>query len=176
MLADYLIIPVTPSIFSRQALKNLGVIFRLWNKKISSSSLFVNGHKDLPKLLGIVCQNYRPYDTKKEQDTKSAKRFEEMFDELNKRAISLPSDLNGFGMALTPFEFRDVFTESEPYRIADFPDFNQLGVITERGKIPVYGLNNKILNAHKINQEYYRKQVAKFQDECKKIVDGLLKL
>jgi cellulose biosynthesis protein BcsQ len=176
MLSDYFIIPVNTSIFSKQALKNLGIIFRMWNKEISTSSLFMKSLKALPKLLGIVCQNYRPFTRKKEQDTRSARRFGEMMNELNKRTISLASDLNGFGMAVTPSEFKEIFVESDPYRIADIPDYNQLGVISEGANIPVYGLDDKILNAHGINIEHYREQVENCQRECRKIVDGLLKL
>ncbi|MCL2616558.1 MAG: ParA family protein [Defluviitaleaceae bacterium] len=176
MLSDYFIIPVNPGIFSRQALVNLNEIFRIWNRKLSSFEIFSRKTKSLPKLLGIVCQNYRPFSREGEKNTTSAKRFEEKLAELNERAVELANDLNSFGMALTPTEFKRVFEGSAPYRIADIPDYNQLARVSENKKIPVAGIDNKILNAEQLNQEYYRQKLVDFGDECNKIVNGLAKI
>jgi len=111
MLSDYFIIPVNPSIFSMQALRNLGEIFRGWNRTLSGFDVFSRKTKNLPKMLGIVCQNYRPYSRKDEQNTVSAERFEARMEELNTIALQLASDLNGFGMALTPPEFSETFVK-----------------------------------------------------------------
>jgi cellulose biosynthesis protein BcsQ len=176
MLSDYFIVPVNPSIFSQQALENLNIIFRDWNKKLSGFEIFSRKIKVLPKLLGIVCQNYRPFSRKDEENTKSAKRFGERLDKLNSCATELAEDLNSFGMAITPKEFNNVFVYSLPYRIAKIPDYNQLAQISESEKIPVIGLDNKILNKNKINTKEYREKVEDFQKECSLIVDGLLKI
>ena len=179
MLSDYFVVPVNPSIFSRQALENLDDIFRDWNRKLSGFELYAKKTKSLPKLLGIVCQNYRPYSRKDEEDTKSAKRFEERLENLNSHAHSLANDLNGFGMALKPEEFKEIFENSEPYRIANIPDYNQLATVSERERTPVVGLNNSILQNQpegSLNTEYYRGKLESFQLECNNIVDGILKL
>jgi len=126
MLSDYFIIPVNPGLFSRQALMNLNEIFRRWNSKLSGFEIFNRKIKNLPKLLGIVYQNYRPYSRLDEKNTKSAKRFENSLVEINKCAIELATDLNSFGMALAPSEFEKMFDGSAPYRIANIPDYNQL--------------------------------------------------
>lgn len=176
MLSDYFIVPVNPSIFSRQALDNLYEIFRTWNRKLSSFDIFSRKGKALPQMLGIVCQNYRPYSRKDEANTKSAMRFEERLNELNKRAVKLSRDLSGFAMALTEDEFRAVFAGSDPYRIANIPDYNQLGVVSETEKMPVNGFDDKILNKHDLATPVYKEKVADFKVECQKIVDGLLNL
>lgn len=176
MLSDYFIVPVNPSIFSRQALQNLNDIIRQWNRKLSSFDIFSRKIKKLPKLLGIVCQNYRPYSRKDEENTKSAQRFEERMQNLNQCAVELAMDLNSFGMALTPGEFNNLFPSSTPYRIANIPDYNQLSMVSEREKIPVNGINNKILQQHSLNTEIYRQKVQDFKSECEKIVNGLLSI
>jgi len=176
MLSDYFIVPVNPSIFSRQALMNLNEIFRRWNRNLSSFDVFSRKIKNLPMLLGIVCQNYRPYSKKDEENTKSSQRFGERMNELNKYAIDLATDLNSFGMALTPRDFAAVFLGQSPYRIANIPDYNQLSVVSESEKIPVNGLDNKILNKHDINTEQYRIKVEDFKVQCSNIVNGLLKI
>lgn len=176
MLSDYFIVPVNPSIFSRQALQNLNDIIRQWNRKLSSFDIFSRKIKGLPKMLGIVCQNYRPYSRKDEENTKSAQRFEERMRDLNECAIELATDLNGFGMALTPNEFNHLFAGSTPYRIADIPDYNQLSMLSEREKIPVNGIDNKVLQKHGINTEAYRQKVQDFKRVCERIVNGLLLL
>jgi len=176
MLSDYFIVPVNPSIFSRQALENLYEVFRSWNRKLSSFDVFSRSGKRLPKMLGIVCQNYRPYSRKKDDNTKSAQRFEARLEELNMQAVELAKDLSSFGMALTESEFKQVFLDSEPYRIANIPDYNQLGVVSESEKKPVNGFTNHELKSHDLNTPQYQKKIKDFKIECKKIVDGLLSL
>ena len=173
MLSDYFIVPVNPGIFSRQALMNLNEIFRSWNRKLSGFEIFNRKMKDLPKMMGIVCQNYRPFSRKDEEKTKSAKRFEERMVELNECAVELARDLNSFGMALTPSEFEKAFTGATPYRIANIPDYNQLAQVSESEKIPVVGIDNKILNKHGLNTIQYQQKTADFRNECEKIVIGL---
>lgn len=176
MLSDYFIVPVNPSIFSRQALKNLNQIFRGWNRNVSDFEIFARKTKALPKMLGIVCQNYRPFSRKNEQNTKSAKRFEQILDELNEFTIELANDLNSFGMALTPDEFKEIFNNKEPYRIANIPDYNQLAVVSEQEQLPVQAFTNDVLTEHGLNTDYYRDKVSDFKEECDSIVKGLLKL
>jgi cellulose biosynthesis protein BcsQ len=176
MLSDYFVVPVNPSIFSRQALQNLNEIFRGWNRNLSSFDIFSRKIKRLPQMLGIVCQNYRLYSRKEEDNTKSAKRFEDRMCELNNCAIGLATDLNSFGMAITPVEFACVFPQSTPYRIANIPDYNQLATVSETEKIPVNGLDSKILNQYKINTKQYTDKLNDFKGQCDRIVQGLLKL
>jgi cellulose biosynthesis protein BcsQ len=175
-LSDYFIVPVNPSIFSVQALQNLNQIFRRWNRELSNLKPFVNKTKIYPQMLGIVCQNYRPYSRTDEKRTKSAQRFNERFEELNAQAAALANDLNAFGMALTPSEYQEIFTNSKPYQIAHIPDYNQLATISETEKKPVVGLDDKLLDKYKINTPPYRQKVKDFQTECSHIVEGLLKL
>lgn len=176
MLSDYFIVPVNPSIFSRQALKNLNQIFRGWNRNVSDFEIFARKIKQLPKMLGIVCQNYRPFSRKNELNTKSAKRFEQILDELNDLTIELADDLNGFGMAITKKEFREVFEGKNPYRIANIPDYNQLAMVSEKEQLPVQAITSTILAAHELNNVYYRDKVSGFKEECDNIVNGLLNL
>ncbi|MCL2752671.1 MAG: AAA family ATPase [Defluviitaleaceae bacterium] len=178
MLSDYFIVPVNPSIFSRQALMNLSEIFRDWNRKLSGFEVFNRKSKPLPKMLGIVCQNYRPYSRAGEDKTKSAIRFEERLNDLNKCAIELAEDLNSFGMALTPNEFLNIFDGCVPYRIANIPDYNQLAQISEIEKIPVVGIDHKILNKKPYNMAtpQYQQKLKDFKVQCDIIVGGLKKL
>lgn len=175
-LSDYFVVPVNPSIFSRQALENLNKIIRRWNQELSNLKPFVDKTKKYPKMLGIVCQNYRPYSRKNEENTKSAKRFSERFEELNHHATLLANDLNSFGMALTPVEYSNIFSESEPYQIANIPDYNQLATISETEKIPVIGLTPTLLNKNRVNIPQYQQKVDDFKLECSRIVEGLLNL
>ncbi|MCL2520916.1 MAG: AAA family ATPase [Spirochaetaceae bacterium] len=176
MLSDYFIVPANPSVFSRQALMNLNTIFRGWNRELAGFEVFNNKLKALPKLLGIVCQNYRPYSRANEKGTTSAKRFEETMIELNNYAHNLARDLNGFGMALTVDEFKKYFTKAQPYRIADIPDFNQLMVVSEKEKLPVIALDNKILNRNDLGTEQYRTKVEDFKKEYYFIAEGIASL
>jgi cellulose biosynthesis protein BcsQ len=176
MLSDYFIVPVNPSIFSMQALRNLNTIFRSWNLSLSGFDIFSKKTKNLPKLLGIVCQNYRPYSRADEKNTTSAERFEKSMEALNSVALQLATDLNSFGMALTPSEFGTIFENSTPYRIANIPDYNQLKVISETEKFPVHAFTPSILNKYSLNIQQYRKKIDDFSKECAKIIDGLLKL
>ncbi|MCL2445946.1 MAG: AAA family ATPase [Oscillospiraceae bacterium] len=172
MLSDYFIVPVSPSVFSKQALDNLGEIFRGWNRNLSSFEFY----KQLPKMLGIVCLNYRPYSRKDEDGTKSAKRFEESMKELNERAVKLAEDLNGFRMALSATEFYKLFPNEIPFRIASIPDYNQLSVISDKENIPVHGIKEFHLKKHEMNTPYYRDKIEDFQGACANIVNGLLQL
>jgi len=176
MLADYFILPANPSIFSRQALTNLGDVFKIWNRELAGFEVFIKKLKPLPKMLGIICQNYRPYSKEDEKNTKSARRFEEMMTDLNNHASALATSLSGFNMALTEKEFNSLFVASTPYRIASIPDFNQLVVISEKEKIPVIALDSVILNKYKINTPQYQQKINDFIDQYNLVVDGLLKL
>ena len=176
MLSDYFIVPVNPGIFSRQALRNLNDIFRDWNRKLSGFDVFSKKIKKRPIMLGLVCQNYRPFSKRDEENTTSAQRFEERLNELNERTIELSEDLNSFGMALTPNEFRDIFEDSNPYRIANIPDYNQLAQVSESEKVPVIALDSKILNKHRLNTPQYQQKIEDFRGECAKIVNGIIKI
>jgi len=179
MLSDYFIVPVNPSIFSQQALNNLSAIFRRWNRDLSSFEIFNSKKKPLPKMLGIVCQNYRPFARAHEVNTTSAERFEKRMNELNDCAIALASDLNGFGMAVTKSEFARIFTSSSPYRIANIPDYNQLAMVSEGEKIPVAGLEQRHLKRYALPSaatSYYPKKINDFKTECDRIVNGLMAL
>ncbi|MEY8444372.1 AAA family ATPase [Lactococcus ileimucosae] len=175
-LSDYFIVPVNPSIFSLQALDNLQDIFRNWNRKLSSFDIFSRGQKSLPVMLGIVCQNYRPYSKAGEKNTTSAARFERRMNELNDSAVTLANSLNSFGMALLPEQFKEIFIHCEPYRIANLPDYNQLSTVSENEKVPVVGLTNSLLAKNKLNLPQYIQKVSDFKEECAQIVTGLLKL
>jgi len=179
MLSDYFIIPVNPSIFSLQALNNLSAIFRRWNRDLSSFEIFSSKKKPLPKMLGIVCQNYRPFARANEVNTTSAKRFEKRMNELNDCAIALASDLNGFGMAVSESEFARIFTSSSPYRIANIPDYNQLAMVSEGEKIPMAGIEQKHLKLYELPAAptaYYPTKINDFKTECDRIVKGLMAL
>ncbi|GFH42350.1 hypothetical protein Hs30E_09010 [Lactococcus hodotermopsidis] len=95
-------------------------------------------------MLGIVCQNYRPYSRIGEENTQSAKRFSQRFRELNEHAKLLASD----------------------------PDYNQLATISETEKTPVIALTSSILVKHKINTPQYQQKVEDFQNECGRLFKG----
>ncbi|MCL1934875.1 MAG: AAA family ATPase [Defluviitaleaceae bacterium] len=176
LLSDYFILPVTPSIFSQQALSNLLDIFQSWNREVSHFEIFNRKIKPLPKMLGIVCQNYRPYSRKDEINTTSAKKFEDRMEKLNQKTLELAGTLSSFHMALTIDDFKNIFQDSEPYRIANIPDYNQLGQISETEKVPVSAIDTKILGKHNINKPEYKQKVEDFQIQCSNIVNGLLRL
>jgi len=176
MLSDYFILPANPSIFSRQALTNMEDVFKFWNRELSGFDVFIKKLKPLPKMLGIICQNYRPYSRENEKNTKSAKRFEDMMTDLNNHASALAKSLSGFDMALTEKEFSYLFEASTPYRIASIPDFNQLVVISEKEKIPVVAIDSVILNKHKISTPQYQQKVSDFIGQYNLVVSGLIKL
>lgn len=176
LLSDYFILPVGPSIFSDQALRNLGHIFRKWNRELSGFEVFTSSKKNLPQLLGTVFQNYRPYSRKNEINTKSAMRFANFREVLNKSTIELAKDLNGFDMALTEQQFNTIFKTSTPFNIANIPDFNQLVVIAEEHRLPVIALTSTILNSHNLGTPQYREKISDFQEQFNAIAEGIVQL
>jgi chromosome partitioning protein len=174
MMSDYFITPVSPSIFSLQALNNLGDIFRRWNRDLSKFDFF--NAKKLPQFTGVVFQNYRPYTRANEENTKSSQRFQERLVELNKVSIELAKNLNGFGMAISKDDFVDFFPAYDAYKIAQIPDHNQLGLCSESEKLPVCALDSQILNKYKINTPQYIVKLNDFKSECKKITEGIMRL
>lgn len=174
MMSDYFITPVSPSIFSLQALSNLGDIFRRWNRDLSKFEFF--NAKKLPQFAGVVFQNYRPYTRANEENTKSSQRFQERLVELNKVSIELAKNLNGFGMAISKDDFVDFFPSYNAYKIAQIPDHNQLGLCSESEKLPVCALDSQILNKYKINTPQYIEKLNDFKNECKKITEGIIRL
>ncbi|MDR0484752.1 MAG: AAA family ATPase [Alphaproteobacteria bacterium] len=174
-MSDYFITPVFPGIFCLQALKNLEKIFKKWNRDLSSFEL--EGFKTvLPKYLGMVFQNYRPYTRNDEKDTKSAKRFNEDKERLNQEVINLASKLSGFDMAVDETEFKRLFEGKIPYTIAEIPDYNQLKMIAEDSKLPVIALDNKILNKNGISTPQYIEKRDEFITTHDNIANGLIKL
>lgn len=174
MMSDYFITPASPSIFSLQALNNLGDIFRRWNRDLSKFDFF--NAKKLPQFLGVVFQNYRPYTRANEENTKSSQRFQERLLELNEATNELAKTLNGFAMAISVDSFVNFFPNYEAYKIAQIPDHNQLGICSESEKIPVCALDSQILNKYKINTPQYIEKLNDFKNECEKITNGIIKL
>lgn len=174
MISDYFLTPVNPSIFSIQAIKNLSTIYRGWNRDLSKFDFW--DQKKLPQYLGMVFQNYRPYSRKGEENTTSAKRFEERAKELNECANNLAKDLNGFDMAISKEVFEASFEHSSPFEIAKIPDYNQLAVCAEKENLPVIALDNKILQKYKLATPQYIEKLEDFQLTSNYIAEGLIKL
>ena len=109
LYADYLIVPVIPTYFCLQALRNLPDIIRMWQSKLSRYDSVLG----LPKMkfLGVVVNLANQYADKKTKQTDKWVR------DLNKAVHDLQQRLLNDQKSLTDQEFKSIFDGQTPFII-----------------------------------------------------------
>lgn len=152
MASDYFIVPTSPDFFCYQSIDSLSKVFPDWSKRLKD---FKDGEtlpKPNPKMLGVISQNYRAYNTNKKQG-------EEMFDSSNEdmskeykkwadkiREITnrdLVKILKEQDMVIDEKLFRKFVDYDEPYNLANIKDFNSLVAISQRLSKPIFDIVQK---------------------------------
>jgi cellulose biosynthesis protein BcsQ len=174
--SDYLIVPVFPTLFSKQAVDNLKNITINWTKRLEKSEPY--GFETRFKSLGIVVQMAKRY--KRGEEVKTfAKHANEWMRHINLSVRKFQEEMYLGGRAISANDFQLIFSNNEPFIIEKFCDFTpQLRSASEKCGVPTVALNTQ--NDKKTKQYLQIPQYKKAFEETKKayssIANGLLKL
>ena len=141
LLSDYFIAPVTPSVYSLQALDNLPTIISVWMQQFNNFDA-KKTIKIVVKFLGLIVQQGRKYENSN-NDQKFSKATMAWVEELNKQIDKYKVYANRVNTIISSEDFESVFDfeDAKPYIIAVFYDFGvHLRTLAEQQGIPVVAL------------------------------------
>ncbi len=180
--SDYLIIPVFPEFYSKQAVDNMNTIYLGWKKIfMDDADIQEYGFDNKVKSLGIVIQKARRYGRSGQlSNHRNANHIEEWVKQLNNSICEFQKMRDSSG-GIDTSEFQRIFANQEPFVIEKFCDFaGKLKSSSEKyGKgLPVSRLNliedKRVKNTLQITQ--WRQAYEDVVNSYKKVGDALLKL
>ena len=132
--SHYFITPVSPTLFSLQAIDTLRPIFQTWTQQLS----WIPDFKDRVKFIGCVVQMAERYETTK------------WFDNLGQRIKPFQEWMLATGHSISKDEFNSIFEEKTPFIAEACCDFTeQLRNIAEKAGVPVINLTQELCNKYK---------------------------
>ena len=179
MSSDYFLVPIFPSYFSLQAIKNMAEILPQWYKKLDplKKSRFnpsIGFEETTTQFMGIVSQNFRKYDEQSSNEGHPSKILNQWEDKINEETLRMAKELYKRDMAIDEGTFCRLFPGKKPYCIESIPDYNQLKVRAEGEGIPVAGMNNDYLKKVGLNTSQYQDSVKMFREKFTQISNGLI--
>ncbi len=143
MASDYFIIPTSPDFYCYQAIDSLREVLPKWSEKMKSFKDGITLPKDNPKMLGVVCQNYRTYASDKKENDMS-KEFKRWADKIkNITNDTLVPALNENNMVIGVKAFEEFVTADIPYNLANIRNFNALIPISQKLSKPMFFLTKE---------------------------------
>lgn len=147
MSSDYFIIPTSPDFYCFQAIESLTNLLPKWSEVMKpfreshESKLNIN-----PKFLGFISQNYRVYDSSKDDDktsdnSKMASAYKYWADQIKKMADNkLVPALKKHDMIIDDKYFSKSVNFDKPYHLAGIQNFNTLIPISQKTCKPIFDL------------------------------------
>ncbi len=198
MSSDYFLIPTSPDFFSYQAIQNLGDMFINWNnsfKKFRDPSLPNALPINLPKMLGVISQKYRPYTLRKkelaehlpfigekkyeERKKGIAKSFKEWIDKIQIASNDqLAEKLKKLNMVIDKESFIRHIKDEKPYNLISIGDFNSLIAQSQKYGKPVFELTEeeiaqtgKSLQEMKENQKLFKESFDTLAERIGRLIE-----
>ena len=141
MTSDYFIVPSAPDFYSVMAVDSLANVLPKWCRWSTSAQnhpVLTRASypfpKGVPKLIGVVIQNYRP------RSGAPAESFQKWIDKIDETiSLNLAPRLDEAGMLL-PRETYEAAGIPSSFRLATIPDFNSLIAKSQEHQTPVFAL------------------------------------
>ncbi len=163
--SDWVIVPVSPDVFSVMAIDSLTRVlprWRRWAENASQLDALSNADYPFPaprlKFLGTIIQRYRL------RGGSPTGAFQKYFDELEAalEQLLVPA-LDRADMLLSKERYDEAGLEGA-YRLASIPDFNTLIATSQQARKPVFALTSKDLPRGGVVQANVEENVARFRD------------
>jgi cellulose biosynthesis protein BcsQ len=178
MTSDFFMVPMAPDYFSVMATESLATVlpkWRAWANKAQSLSILQKATypfpKAHPKFLGTIIQKYRL----REGQTASA-AFQKWIDiiEDGVKTVLLPS-LAACDMMLPEGAYKSIgLVDGQP--ILQMSDFNGLIALSQKHKVPVFGLSDEQLEQDGIVLQRTKKSMEMFRGLFSEAADRLIAL
>ena len=177
MTSNFFIVPTNPDYFSVMAIESLATVLPKWHtwaeKAYTLPILQAAAYpfpKVIPKLLGIVVQNYCP------RGGAPAAGFQKWIDEINETVSSkLVSELRKIGMML-PDQVYGEESMGAAFCLATIPDFNTLITRSQEHQTPVFALTPKQIGQAGKVEENTLESRDKFQQIFSELADKIIGL
>jgi chromosome partitioning protein len=149
MGSDYFIVPTYPEFFNLQAIEYLAKQIPLWADDFAPyrdpktpNSL----PRDNPKMMGVICQKYRPHRNEKQDKVKAAQNWMNKIQEASKAILAESLMKNNKRMTISEDVFNDATNGKKAYNLIEIPDFNSLILKSQEHNKPVFELTEAEIN------------------------------
>lgn len=142
MSSDYFIVPTSPDFFCYQSIDSLKEVFPDWYAHVAAFKDDLTLPRGYPKMLGIIMQNYRVYNTGKDTDmSKAYKQWSDRINEItNRKLVPVLREKN---MIIPESLFVDVVKGHSPYNLATIRNFNSLLPVSQKLSKPMFDLTKE---------------------------------
>ncbi len=164
MGSDYFIVPTYPEFFCFQAIEYLARQLPLWSDdfaKYRAPEVPNYLPKENPKMIGIICQKYRPHKNSTQDKVKAAQEWIDRIQSASKDILA--KELQSKKMVIDEDLFLKSTSSKKPYNLVNIPDFNSLMLISQKYNKPVFELTPNeinqsgiVLEKHQGNQEIFK--------------------
>ncbi len=165
MGSDYFIVPTYPEFFCFQAIEYLAKQLPLWSDdfaKYRAPEVPNYLPRENPKMIGIICQKYRPHKNSTQDKIKAAQDWVDKIQSASKDILA--KELRSKKMVIDEDLFLQSTDNKKPYNLVNIPDFNSLILISQKYNKPVFELTPTeinqtgiVLEKHQENQETFKK-------------------
>lgn len=148
MGSDYFIIPTSPDFYCYQAIDSLSTVLPEWETKFSKFRDGITLPRSTPKMMGIICQNFRVYTKKcnKNQtlESKMTRKFSEWAQKIKEITHSkLVQSFSEMNLIIPEEIFSENVTYDVPYNLANIQDFNSLLPVSQEHSKPMYEIEQE---------------------------------
>ena len=164
MGSDYFIIPTYPDFFCYQSIEYLASQLPEWSKEFEryrKPEVLNALPKHNPKMLGVICQRYRPFKNTTQDKVKEAQKWVDKIQSASNNILSQP--LKEVNMIIDEVVFKSFIHNEKPYNLVNIPDFNSLILLSQEYNVPVFSLTKEQLNQNGVVLEKWQDNQKVFQ-------------
>jgi cellulose biosynthesis protein BcsQ len=178
MTSDYFLVPMAPDYFSVMATESLASVlpkWKTWSEQAKNVSVLQKATYPFPKInpkfLGTVIQKYRL-----REKQKPSAAFQKWIDEIEDGVQNklLPA-LRNADMLMPQGAYKSTGLDiGKP--LLQMSDFNSLIALSQKHKVPVFGLSDKQLEQRGVVLERTKKSMHQFRDLFSAAADKIIQL
>jgi chromosome partitioning protein len=179
MGSDYFIVPTYPEFFCFQAIEYLARQLPFWSDdfaKYRDPKIPNCLPKENPKMMGIICQNYRPHKNEIQDKVKATQKWVDKIQDASNSILA--KSLVSKNMVISEELFRKSTKDKKLYNLINIPNFNSLVLASQEYNKPVFeltkaeiGQRGAVLEQAQGNQEIFKSLFKEFATEIIKIAN-----
>jgi cellulose biosynthesis protein BcsQ len=179
MGSDYFIVPTYPEFFCFQAIEYLARQLPFWSDdfaKYRDPKVPNCLPKENPKMMGIICQNYRPHKNETQDKVKATQKWVDKIQDASNSILA--KSLVSKNMVISEELFRKSTEDKKLYNLINIPNFNSLVLASQEYSKPVFeltkaeiGQQGAVLEQAQGNQEIFKSLFKEFAIEIIKIAN-----
>lgn len=177
MGSDYFIVPTYPEFFCFQAIEYLAKQLPLWAddfKKYRTPEIPNYLPKENPKMIGVICQNYRPHKNSTQDKIKAAQEWVDKIQNASKDILA--KKLQTKDMVINESLFIQSTNNKKPYNLVNIPNFNSLILVSQKYNKPVFELTPTEINQTGTVLEKQQENQERFKELFNELAIEIIKI